>query len=416
MIQKSLLKKLIVEKREFIEDVELMKRDLALEENGNYVFTGLRRAGKTYSMYQAAKELIKGGLATEHILYIEFEDERLSEFTAHDFELILEAYREMYDLKPVLFFDEIQNIDGWEKFARRLADNKYRVFITGSNAKMLSREVTGALGGRFLTKEIYPLSLTEYLAMNRLPLSKDSLYGKSRFAAHKLLDEYLRFGGLPELVHFKDKRSWLSDLYKKIYYGDIALRHGVRNEGALRLLVKKLAESVMSEISFNRMRHIIESAGIKIGTATVIEYVGFLKDAYFICESSNVLAKFSGREASKKYYFADNGVLNLFLDDADNRLLENIIACDLVRRGHQLFFARGAEEVDFVLPGDKTAVQACVSIAAPTAKTREISALTKLAEPIGASRLVIVTMDEEATIHEKDHKIEVWPLLKWLLR
>jgi predicted AAA+ superfamily ATPase len=418
-MQKDLIKKLIVEKREFIERVDLTERELHLEKNGNYVFTGLRRTGKTYSLYQTAKDLIAKGLEKERILYIEFEDERLSEFTSADFDLIIEAYREMYDAKPVLFFDEIQNVDGWEKFARRLADSKYRVFITGSNAKMLSREVAGTLGGRFLTKEIYPLSFAEYLTMNGMILSKnakDVFHSQQRFELGRLLDEYLHFGGLPELVQFDDKKKWLSDLYRKIYYGDIALRYRIRNEQALKLLIKKLAESVMSEISFNRMKHIIESTGRKIGTSTVIDYIGFLKDSYLICEASNICARFSGRETNKKYYFADNGVLNLFLDSPDNRLLENVMACDLIRRGHELFFAKDVTEADFVIPEEGTAVQTSMSVDDFGALERETASLIKAAEKTGAKNLIIVTMDEERVIRERGYDIKVAPLAKWLLR
>jgi predicted AAA+ superfamily ATPase len=415
-MQKDLIKKLIVEKREFIERVELTERELGLEKNGNYVFTGLRRAGKTYALYQTAKELIAKGLAKEQILYIEFEDERLAEFTSADFDLIIEAYREMYDGEPVLFFDEIQNVDGWEKFARRLADSKYRVFITGSNAKMLSREVAGALGGRFLTKEIYPLSFAEYLTMNGVIITKNIFHGQKRFEINRLLDEYLHFGGLPELVRFDDKRKCLSDLYRKIYYGDIALRYRIRNEGALKLLIKKLAESVMSELSFNRMRHIIESTGRKIGTSTVIDYIGFLKDSYLIYEASNIRARFSGRETNKKYYFADNGILNLFLDSPDNRLLENIIACDLIRRGHALCFAKEVTEADFVIPDRKTAIQVSMSLEDLGTQERETSSLIKAAEKTGAKNLIIVTMGEERVIRERGYEIKVEPLAKWLLR
>jgi predicted AAA+ superfamily ATPase len=415
-MQKDLIKKLIVEKREFIERVVLTERELKLEKNGNYVFTGLRRAGKTYSLYQTAKDLIAKGLAKERILYIEFEDERLLEFTSADFDLIIEAYREMYDVEPVLFFDEIQNVDGWEKFARRLADSKYRVFITGSNAKMLSSEVAGALGGRFLTKEVYPLSFAEYLTMNKVVITGDAFHGQKRFAIIRLLNEYLHFGGLPELVQFDDKKKWLADLYRKIYYGDIVLRYGIRNERALKLLIKKMAESVMSEISFNRMRHIIESTGSRIGTSTVIDYIGFLKDSYLIYEASNIRARFSGRETNKKYYFADNGVLNLFLDNPDNRLLENIVACDLVRRGHELFFAKEVTEADFVIPDRKTVVQASMSIEGFGTGERETASLIKAAEGTGAENLVIVTMDEERVIREGGYDIKVEPLAKWLLR
>jgi predicted AAA+ superfamily ATPase len=414
-MNKELIKKLIVENREFIQRIDLTERELKIEGHGNYVFTGLRRAGKTYMMYQIAKSLIADGVEPERILYFEFEDERLAEFESKDFDMILECYRELYEHEPIIFLDEIQIIDGWEKYARRLADEKYRIYLTGSNAKMLSGEIAGALGGRYIVKDIYPMSFAEYLSATGTAPQGDWEHGRPRFAVRKRCEEYLRFGGMPELLLFKEKRQWLSALYQKVFYGDIILRHQIRNDHALRLLVKKLAESVMADISYNRLRNIIASSGAKIGTSTVIEYIGYLGESFLIYEATNALAKFVDKETDKKYYFADNGVLSLFLDGPENRLLENLVACELVRRGHPLKFAKGKTEVDFVVAEEKTAIQVAWDISNPYTERREADSLLSACTSLDIGRFVIVTMDEERVIEYNGVSIEVVPVHKWLL-
>ena len=149
-ITKETFRTLIKEGQEVIGEVELYDRPFDFEENGRYVLVGVRQAGKSYMLYKRALQLLKSGHQLEEIVYIDFDDERLLGMTADDFDLIIQAYSSVYAHKPILFFDEIQNVDGWEHFARRLANKKYHVFITGSNAKMLSRDIQTTLGGRYV--------------------------------------------------------------------------------------------------------------------------------------------------------------------------------------------------------------------------------------------------------------------------
>jgi len=153
---------------------------------------GPRRSGKTYLLYQIIQDMIRKERKQEEILYINFEDERLIELKFTDLDTIIEVYKELYARKPVIFFDEIQNVEGWEKFLRRLADQKYRIYVSGSNAKLLSREMASVLGGRFLILEMYNLSFREYL----------------------------RSGAFPEVIHFKNKKAYFSNLFQKVFYGD----------------------------------------------------------------------------------------------------------------------------------------------------------------------------------------------------
>ena len=162
-ITKETFRTLIHEGQEEIRDVELYDRPFEFEENGRYVLVGVRQAGKSYMLYKRARQMLASGYLLEDMVYINFDDERLMGMTADELDLILQAYQSVYNRTPVLFFDEIQNVEGWEHFARRLANKKYHVYITGSNAKMLSRDIQTILGGRFLDALNYPYTFAEYL-------------------------------------------------------------------------------------------------------------------------------------------------------------------------------------------------------------------------------------------------------------
>jgi predicted AAA+ superfamily ATPase len=415
MSDKNIIKNVILENQTRIVAANVVNRKFNIEENGNYVFTGSRRAGKTYAMFQIAQEFLAAGNDVSRILYINFEDERLLELTYKDFDVIVNAYRELFDGPPVFFLDEIQIVFGWEKFVRRLADAGFRVYVTGSNAQMLSRDIATVLGGRFITKEIYPFSFPEYLAASQISLEKNWEHTAQRFDIKKHFDAYFHTGGYPEALMFRDKRDWLENLYQNIFYGDLILRYNIRNDYALKLLVKKLAESVQSSISFNRIRNIIQSTGQKIGTSTVIDYVSYLQESYLIFSAENFLAKISERETSKKYYFIDNGLLSLFLANPEVRLLENIVACTLKRQGKPVFFAMDKAEVDFYLPDEETAIQVCYSIDDIETREREVSSLLKIGKALGAKQYKIFTFDDEREISDGDINISVVPVWKWLL-
>ena len=177
-MDRELFRTIISENQEVIGEIELVKRKVTLEDNGNYVFVGVRQAGKSYLLYQRVQDLLSNGKATEDIVYVNFDDERLIGMTANDFDLIIQAYYSMYDGEPVFFFDEIQNVDGWANFARRLANQKYQVYVTGSNAKMLSRDIETVLGGRYLDVNVFPYSFEEYLEAVGVELGKAWQYGR----------------------------------------------------------------------------------------------------------------------------------------------------------------------------------------------------------------------------------------------
>ena len=416
-MNKEIIKRLIIEKQTEIASIELMKRSVDLEPTVNYVFVGLRRAGKTYMMYQHIQNLIDTKqISIEHVLYINFEDERITSMKAEDLGLLIDAYRELFDVKPWIFLDEIQNIAGWEKFARRLSDSKYRVFITGSNAQMLSKDIYTTLGGRFLAHEVYPFSFKEYLTYHGVVLDKHWIYSNTRTQVIKLFHNYFYYGGFAESFPINDKRSWFKSLYQKILLGDIITRNEIRNENAMRILVKKLSESVMQPSSLSRIKNIVDSTGATLSRNTLIDYLRFLTDAYLVFGISNFSDKLSEKETFKKRYFFDNGLLNNFLFDPETKLLENLIAIHLKKQyGDELFFYHKNVEVDFFIPKARRAIQVSYSISSEVTRQREITALSKLRNLYPLDHLEVVTFDEESTIQQNGATVQIVPAWKWII-
>lgn len=302
-INRNLLKEVMLNNQKDIENYTIKTRNLSLDNFPSQVLVGVRRCGKSFVLFQRISQLLTEGHKWNEIAYIDFEDQRLSGFTADDFNRILECHAELYGTRPILFLDEIQNIDGWEKFARNLSDRKYMVFITGSNAKMLSKEIMGQLGGRFLSTEVYPLSFKEYLTFKEVAFDEIALLTtEKRALLMKEYNEYFRWGGLPEAVNLPVKRSYLSSLYQKIYIGDIATRNKISTPKLLQLMLKKMAESLKQPISYTRLAQILSSVGSKITVPTVSNYVGFSEDAWLILRLRNIASVFAEKETVCKYY------------------------------------------------------------------------------------------------------------------
>ncbi len=414
-MNKDIIKLLIAEYQKSVTRVIFQERPVILDDNLNYVFTGLRRVGKSYLMFQQIHHLIRKGHKAEELLYFNFEDDRIDSLSLEYLELIKVSYEEMYDCKPIFFLDEIQIVDGWEKFARRIADQGFRVYITGSNAKMLSSEIATTLGGRYIIQHVFPFSFSEYLTSQGIDVTTRNYAYRYRKEIIRACETYYRFGGLPELTRISDKRAWLSSLYQKIFFGDLISRHQIRNDFALRVLIRKLSENLKQPISFSRLAHVVSSTGKKISTDTVIDYLHYLMESWLIFPMENMSAKLVEKEANKKYYFIDNGILNLFLLDPFTSLLENLVAVHLRRvYGEEVYFYHHGIEVDFYVPEDQLAVQACYTLQDEGSRERETDALLKMSSRIAVQQMIIVTKDEEETITLQDRTIEVIPLWKWL--
>lgn len=372
-------------------------------------------------MYQQIRQLEANGVPLSQIVYVNFEDERLLEMTADDLNTILEIGLEISgtDNKPYLFLDEIQNIDGWEKFVRRIADMKYKINITGSNSKMLSGEIASTLGGRFVIMNIYPYSFSEYLIANGRKMDYlGTISTKDKADVLSQYNEYVSNGAFPELVGIKNKRTFLSIIYQTVYLGDIITRNKVTNDFAIRLILKKIAESITKPLSYTRLANILKSTGASLGKQTVINYVGYMTDSYLLLTLQNYAAKLVKKETSPKYYFMDTGLLGLLLLDCKSAQLENLVAIELIRRYgvENVYFFENHVEIDFYVPSQKLAIQVSMQVLDNMdTKERETRAFVKLKNFIPDAKCILITNSEEDTLNLDGIQIDVVPVWKWLL-
>lgn len=384
-----------------------------------YVLAGIRRSGKSYMLYQIMNELVDRGHSWDEFLYVNFEDERLIGFNNKDFNSLLEVFYSIGNKEPILFLDEIQNIEGWEKFARRIADEKRLIFITGSNVSMLSKEMESSLGGRYLSKQIYPYSFKEFLKTKNHSWEERDLHSsKKQGQLLNLFREYMVFGGFPEVPNLINKRDYLSGVYNKIFLGDVIARNKISNTKALEILVKKLAESVRQPISYSRLTNIVKSVGVNVSKTTIIQYMEHLKDSYLVFNLENYSSKLVEKTSNPKYYFIDNGLVNLFLYDADPALLENLVASTLVRKygiENVFFYEDKNSELDFYIPDQSLAIQVSYSIHDESTKQREISSLVQFSKYRKSKRNIILIYDKEEALIEEGVEIQVLPVYKWLL-
>ena len=376
-MNRDTLKQIMIDQKESYLNNPLIPRKYFLEENVNYCFVGIRRTGKSYMMYQKIQSLIEKGVPVSQIVYVNFEDERLLEITSDDLNIILEIGIELSGTanRPYLFFDEIQNIDGWEKFARRMADMKYRIDINVTSTK-------------------------------------------DRAEVLSLYHEYITYGAFPELVDIRNKRSFLNSIYQTVYLGDIITRNKITNAFAVRLILKKIAESVTRPLSFSRLTNILKNAGASLGKQTVINYVGYMTDSYLLFTLRNYAAKLIEKETSPKYYFMDTGLLGLMLLDCQSAQLENLVAIELVRRYgiENVYFFENNVEIDFYVPSEQLAIQVSMQILDNIdTKERETKAFTKLKNFIPDITCLLITNSEEAVLECNDIVIDVVPAWKWLL-
>ena len=418
-VSKEILKACIMDQRTTITEANIVKRDVCFEPNGCYVLVGVRHAGKSYLLYQRILELLDAGHDWDEIICVDFDDERLMEFEAADFNTLLEIHYEQSGKKPILFLDEAQRIKGWELFARRMSDQKTITYITGSNAKALSAEIATTLGGRYFIEDVYPYSFAEFLRAQKVVLSKDWAYStKERSAVIRLYREYTQHGGLPEMVEFVNKRARLSSLFQKIYLGDICARHKVQNAHALNIMIKKLAESVKQPISFNRLNSTVASTGCKSSLPTIIDYIDYAIESWLILPAQNYFAKLAQKESNRKYYFVDSGLLNLFLLHQETALLENQVAvqlCRLYGKENLCFANNGDSEIDFIVENQQLAIQVAYSLDDTQTKERELKPLSKFQQTHPDWQCIVITDDTEGDYTYSNITLHALPCWKWLL-
>ena len=419
-MNREILKSVIFDQHDVIRNARIIKRRYTFDPHANYVVTGLRRAGKSTLLYGLVHDLVEQGIEWNRIIYVNFEDERLAEFSPADFNDILMVQSELSDEEGFYFFDEIQNVDAWEKFARRLVDSGKRVFITGSNARMLSSQIETTLGGRYLTKYVTPYRFDEYLDAVGKRHDESALYSTAgRGAIAAAFDLFYTEGGFPESLRYAMPREYVESVYQKVLLGDIVARNNVRNPQMMRVLMKKVAETVHNEASSTMLYGMLKNIGYKLSKDSVINYLAMAQEAYLIFPLRNAVAKFVEREGNPKYYFTDNGLLNLFLTKKEPVLLQNEVAVAMFdafgENLHYLSSPKNGIDIDFYVPDKGLAVQVAYSLS-ESANPREVGNLVKLVRIDGdVRRPVIVTKEEEGTIESGGVEIEVIPAWKFLI-
>ena len=394
------------------------------------VVIGMRRSGKTWFCFQKIRELLAAGVKKEAILYLNFEDDRLLDFTVSDFQAILDVYYgkfpEHKDTCCFFFFDEIQRIDRWEMFIRRLLDTEnVQVYVTGSSSKLLSTELATNLRGRSLATEIFPFSFSEFLKCHQLFKGRPQTFG-SRTAAvlRKAVKDYLETGGFPEVQELpKDLRTEVLQGYiDAVLLKDIVERHRVSNVTAIKYLVRHSMHATGGKFSVNKFYNTLKSMGVKCTKNSLYQYLDHLTDAFlFFRVPIHSRSEKTRTINPAKIYSIDTGLLNamIFRNSTDNGpFLENMVFMHLRREGHAVEYVQTKDgyETDFFTrhkaTGDVRLIQVCWNMTDQKTFGRELRGLQSAMTEFSVDSGTIVTWDDENTL---DGGIEVVPIWKWLL-
>ena len=395
---------------------------------------GMRRAGKTTFLWQVLADRISRGTDREGLLYFSFEDERLAGMTAGDLNLVVEEY---YRLNPewrdrrraTFFLDEIQSVPGWESFARRLLDSEQiDLFLSGSSARLLSREVATSMRGRAMEALVYPFSFREYLRHRRREPNKtpDRLTKAQRSSLEKDLLDYLTAGGFPEAqgLNQRDRNELLRGYVDVALLRDVVERHAVSHPVALRWMVRQLLGNAAGFFSVNKFHGDLKSQGIPIAKDTLHSYLGYLEDAFLVRMVSMATDSERRRMVNpRKVYPIDPGLIPLFdRSGKSNRghALETCMMLELDRRGAEVGYVHtaGGYEVDFLArysEGKEELIQVCASLDDPATRERETRALLEAARQHPRASLHLISLDIPASV-DMPKEIAVHAAWDWLLQ
>jgi len=412
-MDKAAIRNIVLDQRELFEKkVDFVPRNIPktfLKTRKIGVISGIRRSGKSTLLKQISKNL-------KSYAYLNFEDERMLDFTYRDFNGLLEVFLELYGDQKTYLFDEIQNIFGWEKFIRRLFEDGKKVFVTGSNAKLLSSELATTLSGRHIRMELFPFSFRECLAYKKI-VTKSHPTTKERAAFEKQLERYLKYGGFPEIVTGGDSEE-LRQLYQDVLIKDLLVRFKIRETKAFRDVALFLLSNVATSISFNSLRNLL---GVKSVTS-VKNYVDFFEEAYLFYSLFKFDYSVKKRIINdRKIYCVDTGIVNAVasnFSENTGRIMENLVFIELKRRGADLFYFKDKKECDFVIRrGMKIseAIQVTQTLSDPRTKTREMEGLFEAMDKFELKTGLIITKDQEREERTGNKLIKTIPLWKWLL-
>lgn len=404
---------------------ETIERELKIPLSSKKIITlyGPRRSGKSFYFFSLIKFLIKKGISKEKIVYLNFEDDRILPLDFKDLNFILEAYFELYPENKkeeiFLFFDEIQNIKNWEVFVRRTYEKeKVKIFITGSSSKLLSREIATSLRGRTISYALYPLNFKEFLHFKKEKLEKDFEYTSQRFKIKKLLEEYIEWGGFPEIVLEKDltlKKKILAEYFNLLIYRDLTERFSLENTALLKDLLKFLLTGITSLFSVNSYFNVLKQK-LPVSRDTIYSYLSHIEESQYF----SLLPQFSyslkvQKANPKKIICLDNGLRNniAFRFSQDKgKLAENSVGATLKSKEDEVFYWKNKREVDFVVKEDNgiSALNVCFS---DFIQEREVASLLEFKKKFKKTKeLILISRDTK----KQERGIKFIPLWKWLLR
>lgn len=378
------------------------------------VITGLRRVGKSTLMAQVAKKYL-----TDDFYFVNFEDERLLNFSVSDFDFLYETLISLFGEKKTFLFDEIQNVPQWERFVRRLHDQGYKFIVTGSNASLLSQELGTRLTGRSIRIELYPFSFKEFLTFKGVAIPNVAvLTTREKGLLLKLSNEYLLSGGIPDALKYP-KLDIHKTLYDDVLYRDIATRYRLDNVKELKELAFYLTSNTSSLISYNKLKELLKLGSVN----TVKSYIEYLESSWlFFIVNKYAYSIKEQQIAAKKVYSIDTGLsrtVGFSFSENKGKLMENCVFLSQRKRGYDVYYYKTKQdhEVDMFLPKSKTFIQAAQHLDSEATRNREIQALTEAAaEYKKKCELIIVTERGKESIKEGGMSIHVVPLYEWLLK
>lgn len=431
-MEKEKLKELIIEHKEkFLKKTELVKREIQkdiaplLNQREIIIITGVRRGGKSSLMRLISNDLIeKYDILQDNILYLNFEDERFTYFDINDFEQVYEIFLELYHPvgRKYFFLDEIQNVKGWEKWLNRLYEfEDLKIFVTGSNATLLSSEIATALTGRNRQLIVYPFSFNEFLSLRNYSITEKDFYlREKRLEIKRLFDEYLKLGGFPEVLKISDN-TLLEQYLKDIIYRDVIARYSIRNIKEIKELTLFLASNIGTIQSYNNLREMINVKSLN----TIKNYLEMLENVFLFFKID--LFSFSVKKQiynPSKIYSVDSALSNAIVfkfSENIGHIYENIVFIELQRKNKEVFYwkSKRGREVDFVIKSGlkiDEAIQVCFSFTDKKTRDRELESLLSAKNELNVDNLVMITEDEKGEEVIDGASVRIIPLWKWLLQ
>lgn len=376
------------------------------------VITGLRRVGKSTLLTQIANKYLQN-----EFYFVNFEDERLLNFQVKDFDLLHETLISLFGEKKTFLFDEIQNIPQWERFVRRLHDQRYKFVVTGSNASLLSQELGNRLTGRSVRVELFPFSFREFLEFRKIEVpSLKVLTTKQRGNLRKLANDYIISGGIPDALKYPELAIHKT-LYDDVLYRDIATRYKLDNVKSLRELAFYLISNTSTLVSFNKLKELLKLGSVN----TVKSYIDYLESSWlFFVLNKYAYSVKEQQIAAKKIYSIDTGLVGsvgFSFSGNKGKLIENMVFLHLRKEQHDLYYYKTSQdyEVDFFLPKDNLFIQVAQHFEKEV-RHREARALfAASAEQKSPSTKIIITEGDKQLVEQEGLQIEVIPLYEWLL-